>query len=144
MKNLEDHANGVCRARDSKFIFSQSRRDRKVEEHTGENMGEKAGKKDKDRIADELEKIENEMISDKVKEIFSTQPDHYISALEDIDFLIEEMKAEGPEEAIRDVGCEMWVDLLTSHLSYLTSFVVLCILARVERKQGGYGYDCEI
>jgi hypothetical protein len=49
-------------------------------------MGKKAEKKDKDRIADEIEKIENEMISDKVKEIFRTQPDNYIAALEDIGF----------------------------------------------------------
>jgi len=49
-------------------------------------MGRKAGKKDKDRVADEFEKLENEMISNKVKEIFRTQPDNYISGLEDIGF----------------------------------------------------------
>jgi len=49
-------------------------------------MGRKAGKKDKDRFADEFEKLENERISDKVKEIFRTQPDNYIAALEDIGF----------------------------------------------------------
>jgi hypothetical protein len=32
-------------------------------------MGRKAGKKCKDRIADEIDKLENEMISDKVREI---------------------------------------------------------------------------
>jgi hypothetical protein len=49
-------------------------------------MGRRAEKKNKDHIADEIEKIENEMISDKVKEIFRTQPDNYISALEDLGF----------------------------------------------------------
>ena len=62
-------------------------------------MGRKAGKEDKDRIADEIEKIENEMISDKVKEIFRTQPDHYIAALEDIGFEYhEDDDDEGREE----------------------------------------------
>jgi hypothetical protein len=49
-------------------------------------MGRKAGKKEKDRIADEIDRLKNETISDKVKEIFRTQPDNYISALEEIGF----------------------------------------------------------
>jgi hypothetical protein len=49
-------------------------------------MGRKAGKEDEDRIADELDRLKNETISDKIKEIFRTQPDNYISALEDIGF----------------------------------------------------------
>ncbi len=49
-------------------------------------MGKKRKKEDKDRFASEIEKLKNEMISEKVKEIFRTQPDNYISALEDIGF----------------------------------------------------------
>lgn len=66
----------------------------------------KAGKKDKDPIGDEFQKLENEMIFDKVKEIFRTQPDNYIAALEDIGFEYheddhdedEEMEGGYPEE----------------------------------------------
>jgi hypothetical protein len=49
-------------------------------------MGKKLENEDKDAIANEIAKLKNEMISDKVKEIFRTQPDNYISALEDIGF----------------------------------------------------------
>jgi hypothetical protein len=49
-------------------------------------MGRKTGKEEKDRIADEIEKLENEMISDKVKEVFRTQPGNYIAGLEAIGF----------------------------------------------------------
>jgi hypothetical protein len=49
-------------------------------------MGRKVGKKDKDRIANEIDKLENEMIRDKVKEVFRTQPDNYIAGLEAIGF----------------------------------------------------------
>lgn len=43
-------------------------------------------KKDKDDILSEYLKLKNEMIRDKVDEIFRTQPDNYITALEEIGF----------------------------------------------------------
>jgi hypothetical protein len=43
-------------------------------------------RKDKDDILDEYQDLENEIIRDKVDEIFRTQPDNYISAMEEIGF----------------------------------------------------------
>ena len=43
-------------------------------------------KKKKDPAIEDYEKLKNEIIIDKVNEIFSTQPDNYISALEEIGF----------------------------------------------------------
>jgi len=43
-------------------------------------------KKKKDKVVEEYEKLKNEIIFDKVDEIFRTQPDNYISALEEIGF----------------------------------------------------------
>ena len=44
------------------------------------------GKKKKDPVIEKYEKFKNEMIIEKVDEIFRTQPDNYISALEEIGF----------------------------------------------------------
>ena len=44
------------------------------------------GKKKKDSVIETYEKLKNEMIIEKVDEIFRTQPDNYISALEEIGF----------------------------------------------------------
>jgi hypothetical protein len=44
------------------------------------------GKKKKDSVIEKYEKLKNEMIIEKVDEIFRTQPDNYISALEEIGF----------------------------------------------------------
>ena len=44
------------------------------------------GKKDKDDILNDYQKLKNEIIRDKVDEIFRTQPDNYIPALEEIGF----------------------------------------------------------
>ena len=43
-------------------------------------------KKKKDPVIEEYEKLKDEMIFDKVDEIFRTQPENYISALEEIGF----------------------------------------------------------
>jgi hypothetical protein len=43
-------------------------------------------KKEKDDILNDYQKLKNEIIRDKVDEIFRTQPDNYISALEKIGF----------------------------------------------------------
>jgi len=44
------------------------------------------GKKKKDSVIEEYEKIKNEIIIEKVDKVFRTQPDNYISALEEIGF----------------------------------------------------------
>jgi hypothetical protein len=44
------------------------------------------GKKKKDPTIEAYQKLKNEIIIDKVDEIFRTQPDNYISALEEIGF----------------------------------------------------------
>ena len=44
------------------------------------------GKKKKDPIIEKYEKLKNEIIIEKVDEVFRTQPDNYISALEQIGF----------------------------------------------------------
>ena len=44
------------------------------------------GKKKKDPVIDEYEKLKNKIIIEKVDEVFRTQPDNYISALEEIGF----------------------------------------------------------
>ena len=59
--------------------------------------------KDKDRTRDEYEELKDEMVVDKVTEIFRDQPGNYIAALEEVGFVyveeeddneeIEEMKA---------------------------------------------------
>ena len=41
-------------------------------------------KKDKDDILNDYQKIKNEIIRNKVDEIFRTRPDNYISAMEEI------------------------------------------------------------
>jgi glycerol-3-phosphate cytidylyltransferase-like family protein len=43
-------------------------------------------KKKKDPVIEEYEKLKNEIIIEKVDEVFRTQPDNYISALEEIGF----------------------------------------------------------
>ena len=43
-------------------------------------------KKKKDKTIEEYEKLKNKIAMDKVDEIFRTQPDNYISALEEIGF----------------------------------------------------------
>jgi len=43
-------------------------------------------KKKKDKTIEDYEKLKNEIIIEKVDEIFRTQPDNYISALEEIGF----------------------------------------------------------
>jgi hypothetical protein len=43
-------------------------------------------KKKKDPVIEDYEKLKDEMIFDKVDEIFRTQPDNYISALEELGF----------------------------------------------------------
>ena len=43
-------------------------------------------KKDKDDILNDYQKLKNEIIRDKVDEIFRTRPDNYISAMEEIGF----------------------------------------------------------
>ena len=44
------------------------------------------GKKKKDPTIEAYEKLKNEIIIEKVDEVFRTQPDNYISALEEIGF----------------------------------------------------------
>jgi len=44
------------------------------------------GKKKKDPTIEDYEKLKNEIVIDKVDEIFRTRPDNYISALEEIGF----------------------------------------------------------
>ncbi len=44
------------------------------------------GKKKKDPVIEKYEKLKNEIIIEKVDEVFRTQPDNYISALEEIGF----------------------------------------------------------
>jgi hypothetical protein len=44
------------------------------------------GKKKKDPAIEDYEKLKNEIIFDKVDNIFRAQPDNYISALEKICF----------------------------------------------------------
>ena len=43
-------------------------------------------KKDKGDILDEYEKLKNEIIIDKVNEIFRSQPKNYVAALNEIGF----------------------------------------------------------
>ena len=43
-------------------------------------------KKKKDPVIEEYEKLKNQIVIDKVDKIFRTQPDNYISALEEIGF----------------------------------------------------------
>ncbi len=43
-------------------------------------------KKKKDPVIKDYEKLRNEIVIDKVNEIFRTQPDNYIAALEEIGF----------------------------------------------------------
>ena len=60
-------------------------------------MGKKD--KDKDSTLDDYKKLKDEMIIDKVNEIFRTQPENYIAALEDIGFTyVEEEDEEEIEE----------------------------------------------
>jgi hypothetical protein len=44
------------------------------------------GKKKKDKTIEDYEKLKNEIMIEKVDEVFRTQPDNYISALEEIGF----------------------------------------------------------
>ena len=44
------------------------------------------GKKDKDAVLDDYEKLENEIIRDKVSEIFRKHPKDYVSKMEEIGF----------------------------------------------------------
>jgi hypothetical protein len=44
------------------------------------------GKKKKDPVIEKYEKLKNEIIIEKVDEVFRTQHDNYISALEKIGF----------------------------------------------------------
>jgi hypothetical protein len=43
-------------------------------------------KKKKDSVIEDYQKLKNEIMVEKVDEIFRTQPDNYISALEEIGF----------------------------------------------------------
>jgi len=76
------------------------------------------GKKDKDKNEDkdstleEYEKLKNEMVIEKVDEVFRTQPENYIAALEEIGFTyveeedeeeIEEQKAKPENQNQRDI-----------------------------------------
>jgi len=66
--------------------------------------------KGKDDILSEYLKLRNEMIRDKVDEIFRTQPDNYITALEEIGFTYyddddpEEIEEENAKPENRDQG----------------------------------------
>ena len=44
------------------------------------------GKKDKDNVLDDYEKLKDQIIIDRVNEIFRSQPDNYIAALEELGF----------------------------------------------------------
>jgi hypothetical protein len=44
------------------------------------------GKKGKDKIIDDYQKLRNEMIIDRVNEIFRSQPENYIAALKELGF----------------------------------------------------------
>ena len=55
-------------------------------------------KKKKDKTIEEYEKLRNKIAMDKVDEIFRTQPDNYISALEDIGFTYYEDDYDDNEE----------------------------------------------
>ena len=46
----------------------------------------KKGKRNKDKVLDDFQKLKNEMIIDQVNEIFRTQPDNCKAALEEIGF----------------------------------------------------------
>ena len=62
-------------------------------------MGKKDKDEDKDRTLEEYEKLRNEMLVEKVDEIFRTQPENYIAALEEIGFTyVEEEDEEEIEE----------------------------------------------
>ena len=57
-------------------------------------------KKKKDKTIEDYEKLKNEIIIEKVNEVFRTQPDNYISALEEIGFTyVEDDDDEEIEEA---------------------------------------------
>ena len=43
-------------------------------------------KKKKDPVIEDYEKLKNQIVIDKVDEVFRTQPHNYISALEEIGF----------------------------------------------------------
>jgi hypothetical protein len=55
-------------------------------------------KKKKDPVIEEYEKLKNEIIVEKVDEVFRTQPDNYISALEEIGFKYYEDDDDDDEE----------------------------------------------
>ena len=55
-------------------------------------------KKKKDKTIEEYQKLQNKIIMDKVDEIFRTQPDNYISALEEIGFTYYEDDYDDNEE----------------------------------------------
>ncbi len=55
------------------------------------------GKKDKDDTLDDYKKLKDEIIIDKVNEIFRSRSDNYIAALEEIGF---EYHEEDDEEEI--------------------------------------------
>jgi len=55
-------------------------------------------KKKKDKTIEEYEKLRNKIAMDKVDEIFRTQPDSYISALEEIGFTYYEDDYDDDEE----------------------------------------------
>jgi len=55
-------------------------------------------KKKKDKTIEEYEKLRNKIVMDKVDEIFRTQPDNYISALEEIGFTYYEDDYDDNEE----------------------------------------------
>jgi hypothetical protein len=57
------------------------------------------GKKDKDDTLDDYKKLKDEIIIDKVNEIFRSRPDNYIAALEEIGF---ECHEEDDEEEIEE------------------------------------------
>lgn len=58
-------------------------------------------KKKKDPIIENYEKLKNEILFDKVNEIFRTQPDNYISALEEMGF---EYHEEDDYEEIEEIN----------------------------------------
>ena len=70
------------------------------------------GKKDKDNVLDDYENLKDQIIIDRVNEIFRSQPDNYIDALEELGFQyyeddddeeIEEKKAKPENENQRNL-----------------------------------------
>jgi len=80
-------------------------------------------KKKKDPVIEDYQKLKNEIMVEKVDEIFRTQPDNYISALEEIGFTYYDDDDDDDEEEMEEANAKPEIfqkGQSKSKISYLT------------------------